>query len=121
MVLSAPASDPACGSESPKLAVTKRPEVISGRYRSFCASLPKRKIVSATRLFTATVTAVEAQPWAISVIATAYATGPAAEPPYCSGTFTPISPSAASSRSWSAGNRASRSICPAMGTRTFCA
>ncbi len=78
-------------------------------------------MVSATRLFTAMVTAVEAQPCAISIIASAYATAPAAAPPYCSGTFTPIKPSSARPASWASGKRRSRSSSAATGARVFCA
>ena len=50
-------------------------------------------------LVTAMVTAVEAQPRAISIIESAYATAPASAPPSDAGTFTPIMPSSARPRS----------------------
>src|SRR5438105_6386891 len=112
-VRSAAASDPPEGSDSAKLPAMNRPLVSSGTYRRFCSGVPNFTTVSATMLVTATVTAVEAQPCAISIIASAYATAPACAPPNCSSTLTPISPSSASSRSCAAGKRPSRSSCAA--------
>src|SRR5438874_2337435 len=71
LVRRAAASDPECGSDSPNDAASNRPEVISGTYRLICAGVPNLQIVSATMLLTPMVTAVEAQPCAISIIASA--------------------------------------------------
>src|SRR6267142_655727 len=56
-------------------------------------------------LVTAMVTAVEAQPRAISIIDRAYATEPASAPPSADGTLTPMSPSSARPASSDSGSR----------------
>jgi hypothetical protein len=80
-----------------------------------CSGVPKATITSLTMLVTAMVTAVDAQPAAISVIARLYETTPASAPPSASGTFTPMSPSFASSSRSSFGTEPSSSIAFARG------
>src|SRR5919197_2821669 len=72
-------------------------------------------MVSFTMLVTPMVTASAQSTAAISIMASTYATGPAAAPPISSGTFTPRSPSCPSSRMSSSGKRASRSRAAAPG------
>ena len=66
-----PGSLPAAGSESANDPATYSPEASFGTCFARCASVPKRQMISATMLVTAMVTAVDAQPRAISIIASA--------------------------------------------------
>ena len=113
----APGSLPAPGSVSAKAPAAYSPEVSRGTWRRRCASLPKRAMTSPTMFVTAIVTAVAAQPRAISIMARAYATAPASAPPSSAGTFTPIRPSSARARSVSEGKRSVRSSSAAAGAR----
>ena len=74
-------SEPAQVSVRPKLPAAYSPEQIFGMYAFFCSSLPMAWMTSQTMLFTDTVTAVDEQARAISVMATLKAMTPASEPP----------------------------------------
>jgi hypothetical protein len=66
-----PGSLPAPGSESAKEAARYCPDAMAATCRCRWASVPKALMTSATMLLTAMVTAVDAQPRAISIMARA--------------------------------------------------
>ena len=111
----APASEPASGSVSPN-AASRRPDARSGSQRSFCSSLPKRKIgIVPSDVCAATVIATDESTRVSSSTAIAYETVSPPAPPYCSGIGMPISPSSAISATSSTGKRLSRSSSSATG------
>ena len=116
-----PGSLPAPASDSANAPATARPEARRGTVRRFCSSVPNSQITSHTMLVTAIATATDASAFAISCIASAYATGPASAPPSSEGTFTPRRPSAPRARSSRTGNALVRSRSAACGASSRCA